>query len=1410
MVSGELGLAGYRFQYHVMVLAALELWGGRPDSDVDSIVVEGRPGAQVVDYELTGKGPYGSALVQVKGRWGERPWGAPELFRILTELAGTEDRPIRLELVANGAFSEPARQLAALLADASGLDDQALTRRLASLGLVTGDVPSELLASLRHAVITIRSEGLPELREAVRTRLRKLRAAHGSGVGDQAAELLRAYLLERAMNKSEAADVAGRTLRKNEFLEAVRAPRSVLESALESRWGIPVGLAHRDTAVQREALLAELAKHLKDKDGLPAADGRVRTCVLVGPAGIGKTTLAQQYALHNAGEFDWIYQITAQADDDATPGEHDVLKEELERFAVWLAGHSVSVRPGPYRSLTDGGRAIAEALASCPRTWLLIVDNATTADTLTSLLPAAGHGAIVITSRNSAWHGSQPVVEVGELTLDQGRELVRRRLDGMDVDPNHVETLCAEMGCFPLSLVTATSYLRSTREPLGRFLTGLADEDTRLAAMDFPQRLEDYPRNAVAAISLAVRRLSALEHEGAKQAISVLHRAALVFPDRIPVELLADHQRGFARSVALLGKFSLVQRWQDDQQRDWVRVHRLIQDVVRADLDQEPEHRDALLQDVEIRVTDLLKGCTDRFDLVTGGALRLHAITLAERLGRHGLQRWQSTTALLANTASVAHAQGDFVEEQLCLEQALSLLPPDSYDPHVAGRRGKTLTSLAMFHLDRNETDAGLAALEEARRVHDAHRFIPAHFEALIVVMAMQYQTRAYRAEDDREMKRLFDLAKALPEPSLEAATMRAACLLRIARFMDARAGHRSAFADAAERLFALVQHDEEAKPLQTAVAHLGLAEAHGSDGNTEAAWRHYRRAMQLISGIPGIDPARASDEALELVAGLLSVHLDQNTQLPHSDIDELLSRTIADVERGLGEVDWTATQQGWLRAQFHALKGRFFANRGDVTHYVEQMADMHTAAKSSSVVLPRNVATQVALLPGLRRHARTQQVRMSAPAVGVYGQRNTPPPDRPDRAPAPCRHFDPDPARNRWSPSPEPTPPKPVPPGVRVDRQRSIACHAALLRTLAENDSADPETALRAACAEPATAIDHLIGAWRILETMSAQLSTITGETTEAVRDFLDTELARAHLERGTDTVPTRLVLRAMNNGWHAELNQLLRQFDQDSMAEMLSALVRVEDIVVQRLCSYTGNRKSELVRSVTDEAASLERAIPDPETPTYSAVTGTVVVDRDLLGEPRAVRLHDPGGAGVDHIFVLGGAQEGKSGMLHRVILQAAVSGSFAVSVADPRNEHASDEIWKSLSGTVKLVGTHVAGTLATLEAASRIVEARADAGGFERLAPARPGVLFAVDDIDEVIRLPRGRTLVERVLAAGPAVCVGLATVIRELESVRDNETVLRSIVDCPNVICLGPDTSEAVEQLRADYLRGSEHG
>lgn len=134
-MSGELGLAGYRFQYHVMVLAALDLWAQDADHGVEALVVEGRPNAEKVDYEVVGRGLGNSAVVQVKGRWGSRPWSAPEIARILTDLGHSQVGPARLELVANGAFSVPARRLVALLTAAPDHDDDVLERELVELGI---------------------------------------------------------------------------------------------------------------------------------------------------------------------------------------------------------------------------------------------------------------------------------------------------------------------------------------------------------------------------------------------------------------------------------------------------------------------------------------------------------------------------------------------------------------------------------------------------------------------------------------------------------------------------------------------------------------------------------------------------------------------------------------------------------------------------------------------------------------------------------------------------------------------------------------------------------------------------------------------------------------------------------------------------------------------------------------------------------------------------------------------------------------------------------------------------------------------------------------------------------------------------------------------------------------------------
>lgn len=1406
-MSGELGLAGYRFQYHVIVLTALELWCGSVDHGVDCIVVEGRPGAEKVDYELIGRSVRDGAVVQVKSRWGAKAWSAPELFGLLMSLRQDAGGPVRLELVANGAFTLPAQRFIDLLGQAHSLDDEELARGVQQLK-ITQKPDAATLAALRRSLVTVRSGGLPELRERVRVQLRKLRAAAKQGIGDQAAELLRAYLLGLAMDKAEAGDTAGRTLHRDKFLAAVSASRTTVEDALASRWGVPVRLTDREHAVRRDVLLNRLGRFLTAEDGVHTVDGHVRSCVLTGPAGIGKTTLAQQYALDNAAEFDWIYQLTACGDDDDAPSTADVLSEELEQFAAWLDDRGIAIRRGPHRSLADAAGAVAEALSRCSQSWLLIIDNATTADVLALLLPASGHGAVLITTRNSAWHGQHPIVTVGALTAEEGRALVQRRLADLPVNDADADALCGTLDCFPLSLVTATSYLRSTRESIGAFLGTLTDEVQRLDALNFPlQRLDDYPRTVVAAVNLALQRLRAREHDLSADAMTVLRRASVVFPDRIPARLLATDRSSFNTSVAALAELSLIDRWQDHEERDWVRVHRIIQDVVRAELGTKPDELKATLLEVELAATDIMGNCIRTLDLVTGGALRLHAMTLAERLKKYTLHSWQTTTALLANASSIAHLQGDFAEAQRLVEEALELIPPGDYDPQIAGRRGKTLSTLAGLQLDRNETDAARSSLEQARRAHDLHRLIPAHHEALVGCMALQCRVDAYRATDEAEVRAQFDKAKSLPEPTFQAALVRAACLVKIARDMDWRAGIRADFQECAERLLGLIGQRESQEPLAAASAHLCLAETHGSEGGVDAAWRHYRQAQDIFNRIPGIDPTVGVDESVELVLGLMTVYVDKVTSFPYRDIDALIRMLLADIDKWVDKIDWSATQRDWMNIRIHSVKAIHAANNGAIDRYTFHTREAQRLARHHPGRLPSNIAKLAANAPEMAMLAEVQHARRHGLKPGEDLVHSLAAPARPHYTPAPCHHFDPLPVRHPPSTAADTDEREhDNGPELVVDRAHAITLHTAMLQPLLPDGPPAAGTidiALRALHGQPQELLDHLIGAWRMIDTMSHKINRITGQSIDDIRDECNSDLIHSQHDGNIDTVPSRAVLTCLNNGWYPELNDVLTRQDQDGMFRVLGDLVYVEYRLAAELASVTGDSVPAIVENTRDVAVSFDSPILHPSDVTYDPAAGTVTVGQTIVGEPSSVRLHDPRDGTVDHVWILGEDGAGKSNMLRVILLQASISGVFCIFPSDPRNEHRFDRAWRFSVETPVWIATNIRDTLTNLEAANRIIDARTEEKESPRPTPEHPGILFGVDDADDVLRLPRGQTLIEALVSRGPAVGVGIAAVIRNLDCSNGNEAICRSIATSRSTVLSGQIEPDGWNDLRATY-------
>lgn len=140
----------------------------------------------------------------------------------------------------------------------------------------------------------------------------------------------------------------------------------------------------------RTALLDRVRESLK-------AGGPVAVLALHGLGGVGKTSLALEYARRDAARYDIVWWVDAQ--DPALIGGQVA---ELGQTAGWVPGDM---------NVPAAAREVRRRLRQLRR-WLLVFDNVETPADIVPWLPG-GPGHVLITSRDHGWRGTAAhVVEV--------------------------------------------------------------------------------------------------------------------------------------------------------------------------------------------------------------------------------------------------------------------------------------------------------------------------------------------------------------------------------------------------------------------------------------------------------------------------------------------------------------------------------------------------------------------------------------------------------------------------------------------------------------------------------------------------------------------------------------------------------------------------------------------------------------------------------------------------------------------------------------------------------------------------------------------------------------------------------------------------------------------------------------
>jgi tetratricopeptide (TPR) repeat protein len=344
-----------------------------------------------------------------------------------------------------------------------------------------------------------------------------------------------------------------------------------------SIWNVPTRNAD---FTGRDELLDRLHSEL--------AVGNCRAVVLpralYGLGGVGKTSLALEYAHRFKADYDLVWWI---------PAEHP------QETSLALGNLANQLGLGTSDNAAEAAGTVVDHLRrDAPGRWLLIFDNAEDPDDLQSFLPA-GSGHIMITSRNQAWAHHALPLEVDVFTEDESTAHLMHHV--RDLASADAKGIADALGHLPLAIEQASAWLAETGMPAGLYLEWLATQGASALELNKPP---DYATPVVATWNLSLERL----RQRSPAAVRLMQVLAFCAPGLVSMGLLySDAMLGnlkpfdetlrdrfaTARVVGEISRLSLVKI---NQGKNSLEVHRLIQAVIRSQMtgDQQREARHAV------------------------------------------------------------------------------------------------------------------------------------------------------------------------------------------------------------------------------------------------------------------------------------------------------------------------------------------------------------------------------------------------------------------------------------------------------------------------------------------------------------------------------------------------------------------------------------------------------------------------------------------------------------------------------------------------------------------------------------------------------------------------------------------------------------------------------------------------
>jgi NB-ARC domain len=313
------------------------------------------------------------------------------------------------------------------------------------------------------------------------------------------------------------------------------------------------------------------------QEELQSGQAAAVTQAIAGLGGIGKTQLALEYCYRQAASYQVVWWIRAESKETRIAD----LAALAERLKLTPVGKS---------DLSSSAAAVIEWLDRTPG-WLLVFDNVERPEDLEHLLPVAGRGHVLITSRHAAWGARAKTVRLNVWTSEESTQYLLRRTDEDSTEANkRAATALAEvLGQLPLAIEQAAAYIEESKIGIATYTEMFEKQQLRL----FEPRRAQPPRDQRTIATVWDISLRSVER-ASLGAVALLQLCAFMRPDRIskqeienhysvfpePLKSTASNQIALHDAIATLRRYSLV-----DATSEFISVHRLVQLVVRDRLD---------------------------------------------------------------------------------------------------------------------------------------------------------------------------------------------------------------------------------------------------------------------------------------------------------------------------------------------------------------------------------------------------------------------------------------------------------------------------------------------------------------------------------------------------------------------------------------------------------------------------------------------------------------------------------------------------------------------------------------------------------------------------------------------------------------------------------------------------------